>query len=90
MNPFAAKLTEYIKDDGRTVARICRESGGTLKTVTLHAYKDGRRLPQNIGKVRDIGAALGLTLSKKELLNRCYRYALDIQNQKRLETGVQS
>lgn len=90
MNPFAAKLSEYIQADGRTVARICRESGGTLKTVTLHAYKDGRRLPKNIYTVLTIGTALGLPLSKKDVLNRCYRYALDIQSKKRLETGVQS
>lgn len=90
MNPFAAKLTEYINADGRTVARICRESGGKVRTVTLHAYKDGRRLPQNMDRVTDITAALGLNKAHTEMMRRMYRHALDLQNEKRLETGVQS
>lgn len=78
MNPFAAKLTEHINADGRTVARIVRESGDELKLSTVHAYKRGSRIPANIATVDALAKALRLTTTKRDILARCYRYALEL------------
>lgn len=90
MNPFAAKLTEYINADGRTVARICRESGGKVRTVTLHAYKDGRRLPKDASFVFAAANALGLGSVKTDALHRAYVRSVNEATVKRTTAKVQS
>jgi hypothetical protein len=84
MNPFAVKLSEYITEDGRTVARIVRESSVALRVSTFHAYKDGRRLPVNVAIVDTLVAALGLTVAKRDHLVRCYKRALELTRDARM------
>jgi len=84
MNPFAAKLTEHLTADGRTVARIVRESDG-LKLSTVHAYKAGHRIPANIATVDALAKALHLSTGKRDILARCYRYALELNLNTRTE-----
>lgn len=78
-NPFSAKLSELIYADGRTVARICREAGDAVKPVALHAYKDGRRLPQSASTLAIIAQALRLPAYKQATLVRAYTDAVQQQ-----------
>ena len=86
MNPFAVKLAEHLKEDGRTVARICRESHG-LKLSTVHAYKDGRRVPASMIHVDSLIEALHLTGARRDFLVRCYRRALELTVDARVSRG---
>ena len=84
-NPFSIKLAEFIHADGRTVARICREGGG-VSPVTLHAYKDGRRLPDTIARV--IVVADALSLGKRDWNALCAAYNDAIKEQAKAARGV--
>ena len=88
MNPFAVKLTEYIHEDGRTVARIVRETDGALVLSTMHAYKSGGRVPRTIAAVDTIAKALKLSATKRDILARCYRRALELTTDARVSGGA--
>lgn len=76
-NVFADTLSDLLAADGRTVARILRESGDAIPLPTLLAYKHGTRLPQTMERVNQIGDALKLSKSGAALLRRKYIVAVD-------------